>query len=243
MNQSAKRALVTGGSGDIGAAICRRLAAAGHHVYVHANKNLASAEAVVLDILASGGRAEALSFDVTDAVETRPALERLVADAPIQILVNNAGINDDAAFPGMRAEQWHGVIDVSVDGFFNVTRPLSLPMLHSRWGRIINISSVAALLGNRGQVNYAAAKGAINAATRALALELAGRGVTVNAVAPGVIEGRLSDGVFDVEAIRRLVPMKRAGTAAEVAALVAFLASDDAAYITGQTISVSGGLG
>ena len=243
MNPSQKRALVTGGSGDIGAAICRRLAAAGHYVYVHANRNADTAAALVRDLVANGGSAEALVFDVTDDTTTRPILERLIADSPIQILVNNAGIHDDAAFPGMSAEQWHRVIDVTVTGFFNVTRPLSLPMLHSRWGRIVNMSSIASLLGSRGQVNYAAAKGAINAATRALASELAGRGVTVNAVAPGFITGRMSHGAFDADSIGKLVPMKRAGTPAEVASLVAFLASDEAAYITGQTISISGGLG
>ena len=243
MNPPQKRALVTGGSGDIGAAICRRLAAAGHYVYVHANRNAETAATLVRELVANGGQAEALVFDVTDGATTRPILERLVADSPIQILVNNAGIHDDAAFPGMSAEQWHRVIDVTVTGFFNVTRPLSLPMLHSRWGRIINMSSIASLLGNRGQVNYAAAKGAINSATRALASELAGRGVTVNAVAPGIIAGRLSEGAFDADSIRKLVPMKRAGTPEDVASLVAFLASDEAAYITGQTICVSGGLG
>lgn len=243
MNATQRRALVTGGSGDIGAAVCRRLAAAGHYVYVHANRNADAAAALVRELVAAGGQAEALAFDVTDAMASRPILERLVADSPIQILVNNAGIHDDAAFPGMTAEQWHSVVDVTVTGFFNVTRPLSLPMLHSRWGRIINMSSIASLIGNRGQVNYAAAKGAINAATRALAIELAGRGVTVNAVAPGIIAGRMGAAAFDADSVRALVPMKRAGQPEEVASLVAFLASEEAAYITGQTICVSGGLG
>ena len=162
--------------------------------------------------------------------------------APIQILVNNAGIHDDAAFPGMSPQQWRGVIDVSVNGFYNVTQPLMLPMIRTRWGRIINISSVAALTGNRGQVNYAAAKGALNAATKALSLEVASRGITVNAVAPGIISGGMSDSVFDAAAIATLVPMKRAGSPEEVASLVGFLASAEAGYITGQIISINGGM-
>jgi 3-oxoacyl-[acyl-carrier protein] reductase len=160
----------------------------------------------------------------------------------VQLIVNNAGVHDDAVFPGMRAEQWHRVIDVSLDGFFNVTRPLLLPMLRTRWGRVINISSVAAIMGNRGQVNYAAAKGALNSATKALSLEVAGRGVTVNAIAPGIIESPMAGAVFDAKAIAALVPTGRAGTPEEVAALAAFLAGPEAGYITGQVISINGGM-
>ena len=242
MSAIRRRALVTGGSGGIGAAICRRLAGAGHFVYVHANRNPDAAEALVQELNVTVRCSEALIFDVTDTDVTRARLEALVSDAPIQILVNNAGVHDDAAFPGMSARQWHHVVDVTVDGFFNVTHPLSLPMIRSRWGRIINISSIAALAGNRGQVNYAAAKGAINAATRSLALELASRGITVNAVAPGIIAGRMSEKSFDPETIARMVPMKRAGVPDEVASLVGYLASEEAAYITGQVISINGGL-
>ena len=172
MNKSATRALVTGGSGGLGAAICRRLGAAGHFVYVHANRGAAAAESVVRDIVAAGGEAQAIAFDVTDAEATRAALAAVSERSAVQILVNNAGIHDDAVFAGMSADQWHRVIDVTVDGFYNVTQALVLPMFRTRWGRIVNISSVAALTGNRGQVNYAAAKGALNAATKALALEL-----------------------------------------------------------------------
>ena len=178
----------------------------------------------------------------TDAEGTRQALEAALAAGPIQILVNNAGVHDDAVLPGMRAEQWHRVIDVSVNGFFNVTQPLLMPMIRTRWGRIINISSVSALIGNKGQVNYAAAKGALNSATKALALELASRGITVNAVAPGIIETPMSEGVFGAEAIARLVPMNRTGSPREVASVVAFLASEEASYVTSQIISVSGGM-
>jgi len=236
------RALVTGGSGGIGTAICRQLAAAGHFVHVHANQRRAAAEAVVGDIIAAGGAAQAVVFDVTDAASTRATLEGLLEEAPIQILVNNAGIHDDAAFPGMSAEKWHRVIDVTLDGFYNVTHALMMPMIGTRWGRIVNISSVTALCGNRGQVNYAAAKGALNAATKSLSLEVASRGITVNAVAPGIIATGMGNPAFDTAAIADLVPMKRAGTAAEVASLVGYLASRDAGYITGQIISINGGM-
>ena len=158
-----KRALVTGGSGGIGTAICRRLAAAGHHVIVHAGRSRAKADAIVGDILAAGGSAEAVAFDVTDRVATAVALAALLEKGAIQILVNNAGIHADAVFPGMSAEQWHAVVAVSLNGFFNVTQPLTLPMIRTRWGRIITISSVAGITGNRGQVNYSAAKGALHA--------------------------------------------------------------------------------
>ena len=237
-----RRALVTGGSGGIGSAICRRLAADGCYVYIHAKSNLAGAQALADEIRAGGGQAEALAFDITDAEACRIALETLVADSPIQILVNNAGIHDDAVFPGMRAAQWHSVLDVSLNGFFNVTQPLTMPMIRSRWGRIINITSLAGITGNRGQTNYAAAKGALHAATKSLSLELASRGVTVNAVAPGIIQTDMIDGVFDEKMIAGMVPMKRAGRPQEVADLVGFLASEQASYISGQIISVNGGM-
>ena len=237
-----KRALVTGGSGGIGAAICRRLAADGCHVYVHAHRGLAAAQALVQEIHAAGGSAEAVAFDVTEREAASAVLAALVEHEPVQIIVNNAGIHDDAVFPGMRADQWQRVIDVSVHGFFNVTQPLMMPMIRSRWGRVVNISSIAGIAGNRGQTNYAAAKGALNSATKSLAQEVASRGITINAVAPGIIDTSMSEAAFDAEAIARLVPMKRAGTPAEVADLVGFLASQQAAYITGQIISINGGM-
>ena len=237
-----KHALVTGGSGGIGSAICRRLAADGCHVLIHANRNVEAAHALADDIAAQGGSAQVLVFDVTDKAAVSDALNPLLEQNPIQILVNNAGIHDDAIFPGMSAEQWHRVIDVSVHGFFNVTHKLMMPMIRSRWGRIVNVSSVAALAGNAGQVNYSAAKGALNSATKSLACEVASRGITVNAVAPGIIQTSMSEAAFDAQAIARMVPMKRAGTPAEVADLIGFLASPQAAYITGQIISINGGM-
>ena len=237
-----KNALVTGGSGGIGAAICRRLAADGCHVYIHANRGLQTAQALADAICAAGGSAHALAFDVTDSAAVIDALTPLMEKAPFQILVNNAGIHDDVVFPGMQAEQWHRVIDVSVNGFFNVTQPLMMPMIRSRWGRIINVSSIASLTGNAGQVNYSAAKGALNSATKSLAREVASRGITVNAVAPGIIDTTMSEAAFDAQEIARLVPMKRAGNPDEVADLIGFLASPQASYITGQIISINGGM-
>jgi 3-oxoacyl-[acyl-carrier protein] reductase len=237
-----RRALVTGGSGAIGSAICRRLAAAGCHVVVHANHGIAQAEALAREIAEGGGSAEAVSFDVTDAPAAGAALETLLEAGPIQVLVNNAGIHDDAVMPGMRREQWTRVIDVSLNGFFNVTQPLLMPMIGTRWGRIVNLSSVAAVTGNRGQTNYAAAKAGLHGATKSLALELATRGITVNAVAPGIIASPMAAEAFDAETIKRTVPMKRAGKPEEVADLVDFLASDNAAYISGQVISINGAM-
>ncbi len=237
-----RRALVTGGSGALGAAICRRLAAAGRHVFVHANTGLARAEALAAEIVAAGGTADAVTFDVTDPAAAAAGVAGILAGGAIEILVNNAGIHDDAVMPGMRREQWSRVIDVSLNGFFNVTQPLLLPMIGKRWGRIVNVSSVAAVMGNRGQTNYAAAKAGLHGATKSLALELASRGITVNAVAPGIIASPMADAAFNAEQIARLVPMKRAGTPEEVADLVRFLASEQAGYISGQIISINGAM-
>ncbi len=237
-----RTALVTGGSGDLGSAICQALADAGHHVLVHGNTRLAQAQQVAADIVAAGGSARALCFDVTDAAACAQALEAELAHGPIGIVVNNAGIHDDAPMAGMSQAQWRRVIEVSLHGFFNVTQPLLLPMARARFGRVISISSVAAVAGNRGQANYAAAKAGLHGATLSLAREMASRGITANVVAPGVIAGRMTEGLFPPEQLRQLVPAGRMGTATEVAAVVAFLAGDAAAYVNGQVIGVNGGM-
>lgn len=242
MATTPRRALVTGGSGDIGSAICRRLAAQGCEVIVHANAHLARAQAIAGEIAAAGGHARAVAFDVADGDATRAAIDALLADGPVQVLVNNAGIHDDALLAGMDDAQWRRVIDVSLHGFFHVTRPLLLPMARTRWGRIVSVSSVAAVLGNAGQANYAAAKAALHGATKSLAREMGGRGITANVVAPGVIEGRMAAAAFPPERIRQAVPAARAGTPGEVAALVAFLCSEDAGYISGQVVGIDGGM-
>lgn len=236
-----KTALITGGSGGIGSAIAVALAKDGHHVIVHSHSNPDKAVELAEEIRQSGGSASIVCFDLLD----ESAVQQFVANheaSGIDILINNAGTHDDAVFPGMSRDQWDNVLDVNLNGFFNITQPLVMPMIRKRWGRIVNISSVSGITGNRGQVNYSAAKGAIHAATKALALEVASRGITVNAVAPGIIDTAMTQGAFSAEAINQMVPMKRAGTTQEVAALVCFLASDQAAYITGQIISINGGM-
>jgi 3-oxoacyl-[acyl-carrier protein] reductase len=237
-----KRALVTGASGGIGAAIAQQLARDGLHVIVHAHRNVDQARTLAAELCACGASAEAVAFDVTDPAACGAALETLLGHGPIQVLVNNAGIHDDAPLAGMSVQQWRDVLDVSLNGFFNVTQPLLLPMMGTRWGRIISLSSVAAVMGNRGQANYAAAKAGVHGASMSLAREVASRGVTVNVVAPGIIQTGMTREVFSAERIAALVPMKRAGTPDEVARLVAFLASDHAAYISGQVIAINGAM-
>jgi 3-oxoacyl-[acyl-carrier protein] reductase len=237
-----RRALVTGGASPIGAAISRALASAGFRVCIHAHRGVERATALAAELAAAGLQAETSAFDIVDEAATRAALAALQADGPIQVLVHNAGMHDDVPLAGMSARQWHGVVDVSLTGFYNVTAPLMLPMIGTRWGRVIAISSVAALMGNRGQVAYAAAKAGLHGAVRALSLECAARGVTVNAVAPGIIDSPATSGLFDRDKLAALVPMKRAGRPEEVADLVAFLASDRAGYISGQIISINGGM-
>lgn len=237
-----KYALVTGGSGEIGQAICHRLAQDGLHVIIHANQNLQTAQALADQINQQGYSAEAIQFDLTDYEQTSNALTELIADHPIQVLIHNAGIHQDAPLAGMSKQQWDDVIDVSLHGFFNVTQPLMLPMMKTRWGRVIAISSIAGLTGNRGQANYAAAKSGLSGACKSLSIELASRGITANVIAPGIIKTAMSEATFPKEKIKLMVPMQRAGETTEVAYLVSFLASDEAAYISGQVISINGGM-
>ncbi len=235
-----RRALVTGGSRGIGAAIAKRLAADGYAVILNYRSNREAAEAVGAEIREAGGECVLSAFDVADAEATSAALATLLEDErPISVLVNNAGVIRDASFPTMKPDEWDQVMRTTLDGFYNVTRPLVMPMVRKRWGRIISMSSVSALSGNRGQVNYAAAKAGIIGATKSLAQELAKRNVTVNAVAPGLIDTEMISGVPDF--VVNQIPMRRIGRPEEVAALVSFLAGAESSYITGQVIGVNGG--
>ena len=237
-----RKALITGGSGGIGGAIAERLAADGMQVWIHYRNNPDAAQQVADRITANGGTATITGFDVTDSTQCQQALDALLAsEETIDVLVHNAGITADAPFPGMEEQQWRDVIDTSLHGFFHVTRPLIMPMIRQRWGRIVSISSIAALHGNRGQTNYAAAKAGLIGATRSLAKEVASRGICANVVAPGFVDtGMIRD--IPTEVIKEVVPMKRAGSPAEIAAVVAFLCSEDASYLTGEVINVSGGI-
>ena len=237
-----KRALVTGGASPIGTAICQALARDGAQVIVHGHANADRAEAVAGAIRAGGGLAEVALFDIADAAASSAAMARLLEAGPVQILVHNAGTHEDAPMAGMSQGQWHRVVDVSLNGFFHVAQPLLLPMIGTRWGRIVAMSSLSGVLGNRGQANYAAAKAGLVGAVKSLAREVAARGVTANAVAPGLIESPAIDAILTPEKLRDMVPARRAGKPGEVADLCAFLCSDRAGYITGQCISINGGM-
>jgi 3-oxoacyl-[acyl-carrier protein] reductase len=235
-------ALITGASRGIGAAIAKKLAKDGFPVIINYAKNTEAANEVKSEIEAGGGRAELMQFDVRDRALVSSLLEtKLGEGVHIGVLINNAGITKDGPFPGMSFEAWEDVTRTSLDGFFNVTRALTMPMVRQKWGRIVTISSVAGVMGNRGQANYAAAKAGLIGATKSLAMEVAKRNVTVNAVAPGLIETDMS-ATAPVEEILKLIPMRRLGQPDEVASLVSFLVSDQASYITGQVIGINGGL-
>jgi 3-oxoacyl-[acyl-carrier protein] reductase len=243
MSSIEKSVLVTGSSRGIGKAIALRLARDGYRVVVHCRSRRAEAEAVAADIAAAGGSARVLQFDIGDRAATADALLADVeAHGCYYGVVCNAGVACDTAFPAMTGEEWDQVLGTNLDGFFNVLNPLVMPMVQRRKpGRIVTMASVSGLIGNRGQVNYSAAKAGIIGASKALALELAKRDITVNCVAPGLIETEMIDGVpFDE--VLKLIPARRVGRPEEVAAAVAYLMSDDAGYVTRQVISVNGGL-
>jgi 3-oxoacyl-[acyl-carrier protein] reductase len=240
---AATTVLVTGSSSGIGRAIALRLAGAGHDIVVHCRASRDKADAVAADIRALGRAARVLQFDVADrAACERELLADVEAHGAYYGVVCNAGIARDNAFPAMTGEEWDSVVHTNLDAFFNVLRPLTMPMIQRRKpGRIVTLASVSGLVGNRGQANYSAAKAGIIGATKALAIELAKRGITVNCVAPGMIDTDMVTPEVRDEALK-MIPMRRMGTTAEVAGLVAFLMSEEAAYITRQVISVNGGL-
>lgn len=237
-------ALVTGGSRGLGAAISKRLAQQGLGVIVNYRSNEEAARNVASEIEANGGVAVLLPFDVASEASVDAAFEKWENGHPddrITVLVNNAGIREDNLLIFMQSEQWHRVINTTLDGFFYVTRRVLKGMLTKRFGRIINVASLSGLKGLPGQANYSAAKAALVGATKALAQEVAARKVTVNAVAPGFIKSDMTKDLNEIE-LKKLVPLGRFGEADEVAALVAFLASKESSYITGETISINGGL-
>jgi len=236
-----KVALISGASRGIGAAIARTLAKEGLDIALTCVHQRAAADAIATEVRELGGKAWVAQFDVRDAATSRAAIEKLLAETEIHVVVNNAGVAADAPFPGLSTEAWNSVIDTSLDGFFHVTQPRIMPMVRRRWGRIVNIASIAGVIGNRGQVNYSAAKAGLVGATKALAIELASRNITVNAVAPGLIDTEMVASA-PIEEILKHIPMKRMGKAQEVADLVAFLVGDKSAYITGQVLAISGGI-
>lgn len=237
-----RRVLVTGSSRGIGRAIALRLARDGFHVTVHCRTRASDARAVVDAMAEAGHPADTLQFDVRDRAAAQAALAEALAGGPYYGVVLNAGVARDNTFAALSEEDWDEVLSTSLDGFYNVVQPLVMPMVRARrGGRIVTLSSVSGMVGNRGQVNYSAAKAGLIGATKALAVELASRRITVNCVAPGLIDTEMTAGLPLDEALK-VVPCGRIGTADEVAATVAFLCSDDAAYITRQVIGVNGGI-
>lgn len=239
-----KYALVTGGSRGIGRAVCIKLARMGYDILVNYVSNAAEAQKTLELVRREGRDGEILMFDVSEREQVTKTLEQWENNHPdeyIEVLVNNAGIRRDNVMVFMPEEDWHRVLDIALNGFYNVTQAVLQPMLVHKHGRIVNLASVSGLKGQSGQTNYSAAKGGLIAATKALALEVARKRVTVNAVAPGFIETDMTEGL-DAEALKKTIPTQRFGTPEEVAELVGFLASPQAGYITGEVVSINGGL-
>lgn len=239
-----KTALVTGGSRGIGRAVCLKLASMGYNVLINYVSNEQQAQLTLDEIHANGGSGELLPFDVADNRQVTEAIEAWQSRNEgkyIEVLVNNAGIRRDNILALMPEDDWHRVLDTTLNGFYNVTQAVLQPMIRHKCGRIVNMASVSGLKGLPGQANYSAAKGGLIAATKAVALEVARKNITVNAVAPGFIDTDMTDGL-DKSSLASTIPMRRFGTPEEVAALVAFLVSPEAAYITGEVVSINGGL-
>jgi 3-oxoacyl-[acyl-carrier protein] reductase len=239
-----KCALVTGGSRGIGKAICIKLGSMGYHILINFRSNLAEAEHTLEVIKGKNGTGELLPFDISNKTEIASTLSTWMEGHPgdhIEVLVNNAGIKDDTLMMWMKDEQWENVLRTNLDSFFYVTRPVLNDMLMKRYGRIINIVSLSGLKGLPGQTNYSAAKGGVIAATKALAQEVGRRGITVNAVAPGFIKTDMTESISEKD-MKSMIPVNRFGTAEEVAHLVAFLVSPESGYITGEVISINGGM-
>lgn len=238
-----KMVLVTGSSRGIGREIAIYLAENGFDIVLHCNKNIQKAEETLKEVQSLGRQARILQFNISNREECKKILTKDIEENGCYFgVVLNAGISKDNVFPAMTDEEWDDVLDTNLGGFYNVLRPVVMPMISSRIrGRIVTMSSISGLSGNKGQVNYSASKAGIIGATKALALELAKRGITVNCVAPGVIESDMTKDL-PVEELKKMIPMKRFGTPKEVAGLVNYLMSEDASYITGQVISVNGGL-
>ncbi len=245
MSLAEKNALVTGGSRGIGRAICLRLASMGAYVYINYVSNSAAAEETQQMIQDTGGKAEIIAFDVSDAVSCQDAVKQIINDAgSLDILVNNAGITRDGLMARMKEDAWDAVLDTNLKGSFICSKAVARAMMKKKWGRIVNISSVVGFSGNAGQVNYAAAKAGMQGLTKSMAREFASRNITVNSVAPGFIETDMTSELSEEiqEKLKQEIPLARLGSAEDVAGAVAYLVSDDAKYVTGQTLHVNGGM-
>jgi 3-oxoacyl-[acyl-carrier protein] reductase len=236
-----KAAIVTGGSRGIGRAISVSLGASGYHVIINYKSNKAAAEETLDHVRKAGGSGDTIAFDISDAADTKQAMTEITQTNNIEVLVNNAGITADGLFIMMPEKDWYSVVDTALNGFYNVTKPALKQMMRKKKGSVVSIASIAGLIGNRGQANYAAAKAGIIAASKSISSEVARLGIRVNVVAPGLIETEMIKDA-PVDMIKKMIPMARIGKPEEVAAVVKFLCSEDASYITGQVISVNGGM-